>query len=48
MAAEFMAGLLAPQLADRVPDFPADWTPTAGELRGAAFRFARLALSARS
>ena len=37
MAAEFMAGLLAPQLADRVPVFPADWNPTAGELRALRF-----------
>jgi hypothetical protein len=37
MAAEFMAGLLASQLADRVPVFPADWNPTAGELRALRF-----------
>jgi len=37
MAAEFMAGLLAPQLADRVPVFPADWNPVAGELRALRF-----------
>jgi hypothetical protein len=28
---------LAPQLADRVPVFPADWNPVAGELRALRF-----------
>ncbi len=37
MAAEFMAGLLAPQLADRMAVFPADWNPIAGELRALRF-----------
>ena len=37
MAAEFMAGLLAPQLADHVAAFPADWNPVAGELRSLRF-----------
>ena len=33
MAAEFIAGLLAPQLADGMPALPGGWAPTAGELR---------------
>jgi uncharacterized protein YhdP len=37
MAAEFMAGLVAPQLTDRMPAFPADWNPVAGELRSLRF-----------
>ena len=37
MAAEFMAGLVAPQLAERIAAFPADWNPVAGELRSLRF-----------
>lgn len=37
MAAEFIAGLFAPQIDGRVPLFPAGWTPTAGELRALRF-----------
>ncbi len=37
MAAEFFAGLFAPQLDGRAPAFAAGWTPTAGELRGLKF-----------
>ena len=37
MAAEFMAGLLGPQFADRMAVFPADWNPIAGELRALRF-----------
>jgi len=37
MAAEFMAGLLGSQFADRMAVFPADWNPIAGELRALRF-----------
>ena len=37
MAAEFMTGLFAPQLAGRLPVIPAEWSPTAGELRAVRF-----------
>lgn len=37
MAAEFIAGLLAPQLANGMPSLPGDWAPTAGELRALEF-----------
>ena len=37
MAAEFIAGLLAPQLANGMPSLPGDWAPTAGELRALKF-----------
>ncbi len=45
MAAEFIAGLLAPQLAEGLPVLPGGWAPTAGELRELRFdsgaRYAR-------
>jgi hypothetical protein len=37
MAAEFIAGLLAPQLANGLPRLPGGWAPTAGELRSLRF-----------
>ncbi len=37
MAAEFIAGLLAPQLENGMPSLPGDWAPTAGELRALKF-----------
>ncbi len=37
MAAEFIAGVLAPQLANGLPSLPGGWTPTAGELRALHF-----------
>ena len=37
MAAEFITQLLAPQLADRVIEFPGGWVPTGGELRAVRF-----------
>jgi hypothetical protein len=37
MAAEFIAGLLAPQLANGMPALPGGWAPTAGELRALHF-----------
>ena len=37
MAAEFIAGLLAPQLAHGMPSLPGGWAPTAGELRDLTF-----------
>ena len=37
MAAEFFAGVLAPQLDEVLPSAPGGWAPTAGELRGVRF-----------
>jgi hypothetical protein len=37
MGAELVSGLLAPQLSAALPTTPADWTPTAGELRDLEF-----------
>ena len=37
MAAEFVASLLAPQVAPAFPDMPGGWAPTAGELRDVEF-----------
>ena len=37
MAAEFIAGLLAPQLDNGMPALPGGWAPTAGELRALRF-----------
>ena len=37
MAAEFMAGLFAPQLDDHMLQLPGGWTPTAGVLRALRF-----------
>jgi uncharacterized protein YhdP len=37
MATEFIAGLLAPQLARATPEVPGGWTPSAGELRALNF-----------
>ena len=37
MAAEFVAGLLAPQTARAFPEVPGGWVPTAGELRAVRF-----------
>jgi len=37
MAVEFMTRVLAPQLEDRVMEFPGGWTPTGGELRAVRF-----------
>jgi hypothetical protein len=41
MAAEFMAGLVAPQLAERIAAFPADWNPVARRIAVAALRDSR-------
>ena len=37
MAAEFVASLLAPQVAPAFPEMPGGWAPTAGELRDVEF-----------
>lgn len=37
MAAEFVAGLLAPQTSGAFPEVPGGWAPTAGELRALRF-----------
>jgi hypothetical protein len=37
MAAELIAGALAPAIHERLGSLPADWSPTAGELRSVSF-----------
>ncbi|HEV7432828.1 MAG TPA: hypothetical protein VGN77_07275, partial [Steroidobacteraceae bacterium] len=37
MATQFIAGLLAPQLARATPEVPGGWAPSAGELRALSF-----------
>jgi hypothetical protein len=46
MAAEFIAGLFAPQLDERMLDLPGGWAPTAGVLRGLTFDSQARTLSA--
>jgi hypothetical protein len=48
MAAEFVAGLLAPQTARVFPAVPGGWVPTAGELRAVRFDSGRRRISPES